>query len=119
MNYEFNLNNQSFEATKTGKKKIETRVETESHPKDQFQSMEKGEIITFDNNETGEKLKSEIIRVTHYRNTVDLLDSESQEQVMSYECSREEAVTSWDIYPGYKETISKHGIWAIEIKLIS
>lgn len=118
MNYYFNLNDRPFEAIKSGKKKIETRIQTEGHPKEEFEKMKPGEQMIFTKKSSGEKMVTEIIKVRHYKNIAELLDSEGQENVMSYDCTREEALVSWDSLKGYKEGIKNYGIWAIEVKPI-
>ena len=117
MNYYFHLNDMPFEAIKSGKKKIETRIQTEDHPKEQFEGMKAGEQIIF-NTDAGENMTTEIIKVRHYPDIATLLDTEGQENVMSYDCSREEALVSWNSLKGYEEGIKKYGIWAIEVKPI-
>ncbi len=118
MSYSFNINDLSFKSLKSGKKKIETRIESESHPKSQFEGMKPGEKIILTNISTKEVMEAEIIRVKHYKDVAELLDKEGQKNVMSYDCSREEALVSWNVYSGYEEGIKKHGIWAIEVKPI-
>lgn len=116
MDYYFNLNDAPFEAIKTGKKKIETRIQTEDHPKSQFEGMENGDRIIFTKQSTEEKMTVKILGVRHYLGIATLLDTEGQENVMSYDCSREEALVSWNKLNGYEEGIKKHGIWAIEVR---
>jgi ASC-1-like (ASCH) protein len=115
MNYYFHLNNGPFKAIKNGKKKIETRIQTEHHPKLQFEGMKPGEKIIF-NTDEGDEMTTEIIKVRHYQDIATLLDEEGQENVMSFDCSREEALVSWNTLTGYEEGIKKFGIWAIEVK---
>lgn len=115
MTYYFHLNDMPFEAIKSGKKKIETRMQTEDHPKSQFEGMKAGEQIEFTKDSTGEKMTVGILGVHHYDDIASLLDNEGQENVMSYDATYDEALVSWNKLNGYEEGIKKFGIWAIKV----
>ena len=116
MNYYFDLNDMPFEAIKNGKKKIETRIQTNDHPKSEFEGMKEEDQIIFTKESTGEKMKARILGVRHYEDIASLLDNEGQENVMSYDTTREKALVSWNTLTGYEDGIKKFGIWAIEIR---
>jgi|SRR3989344_4858606 len=118
MTYYFHLNDIPFEAIRSGRKKIETRIQTENHPKSEFENMKAGEHIEFTKDSTGEKMTVEILGVRRYDDIASLLDNEGQENVMSYDTSREKALVSWNSLAGYEEGIKKYGIWAIEIRML-
>lgn len=115
MNYNLDLNDRPFQALKIGKKKIETRTKV---PQNMiaYEEMRPGDTITFEHEDSKEKMVMEIVRVRHYKNIPDLLDAEGQENVMSYDAPREEAIVSWDKLTGYTKGMKKYGIWAIEVK---
>lgn len=118
MNYYFDLNDMPFDAIKIGKKKIETRIQTDDHPKSEFEGMKEGEQIIFTKESVGEKMTVQILGVRHYEDIASLLNSEGQENVMSYDTTREKALLSWNSLSGYEEGIKKYGIWAIEVRPI-
>ncbi len=115
MNYELDLGDRPFKALKEGRKKIETRTKV-PHNMTPYEEMKTGDKITFEHEETNEKLVMEIVGVRHYNNVSDLLDAEGLENVLSYDAPREEALTNWDKIDGYTEGMKKHGIWGIEVK---
>lgn len=47
-----------------------------------------------------------------------MFDTEGQENCVSYDAPREDAIASYDQLRGYTEGIKQYGIWAIEVKLI-
>jgi len=115
MNYSFDLLDLPFQALKSGKKRIETRTKVPQNMTP-YENMKPGDTIVFEHEITKEKLIMEIVGIRHYKNVAELLDSEGQENVMSYDTSREEAIKSWDKLTGYIEGMRKYGIWAIEVK---
>lgn len=117
MNYNLELNDLPFEAIKSGKKKIETRTKTEHNDFMDYDQMKPGDILTFTKSSTGEKLTTEILGVRHYSDVASMFDAEGQENCMSYDAPRDEAIKSYDKLTGYTEGIKKYGIWAIEIKV--
>lgn len=115
MNYQLNLNNRPFQAIKAGTKKIEGRT-----PKDDtdlcYEKMSPGDFITFNNNQTNEKLTCAVLSITHYPNVRPMLEAEGPENVLSSGGNVEEGIESYNNIGGYKERIGKYGIYAISIK---
>ncbi len=109
MNHDLQLNDMPFNAIKSGKKKIETRTKTPPLMRN-YEEWKAGDTITFTNSANNEVMKVEILGVRHYKDIPDLLDAEGQENVMSYDTTREEAIVSWDKLQGYTEGIKKYGI---------
>lgn len=117
MIYKLELNDLPFEAIKSGRKKIETRTKV-PHNMTSYEEMKKGDQILFTKASSGEEMMVEILGVRHYKDVESLLDEEGQENVMSYETSRDEAVKSWNKLTGYTEGIKKYGIWGIEVRVL-
>ena len=116
MNYELNLNDRPFQAIKAGTKKIEGRA-----PKDgndlRYGKMSPGDFITFNNNQTNEKLTCAVLSITHYPNVRSMLEAEGTQNVLSSGRNIEEGIESYNNLGDYKERIGKYGIYAIGIKL--
>lgn len=117
MNYKLDLIDLPFRALQNGRKKIETRTKVPENMT-LYEEMKKGDTISFEHEDTKEKMTMVIVGVRHYKNVSDLLDAEGQENVMSYDATREDAIASWDKLTGYTEGIKQYGIWAIEMKSI-
>jgi len=116
MNYSLNLNNRAFQAIKAGTKTIENRVPT-SHDKFRYSDLSPGDSIIFTSNESGEKIKVEVVAVRHYKDFRLLLQSEGTEKTLSSGKPINEAVESFNEFSEYRKNIPKYGVYAIEIKL--
>lgn len=119
MKYFLDVNDYPFQAIKSGKKKVETRTFVEEYESPDYRKMKRGDLLTFENNETKEQLSAEILGVRHYKDVAALFDAEGQENCMSYDAPREEAIESYNKLTGYTKGIKEHGIYAIKIKLLA
>ncbi len=115
MNYNLNLNKRPFSAIRAGTKKVEGRVKTS---KDTFlySDLVAGDTITFTNATTGEKMSVDVLGVTLYSNTREMLEVEGVENVLSSGGDIESGVESYNGFGEYRENIPKYGIYAIAVK---
>ncbi len=116
MNYNLDLNDRPFNAIKVGTKKVEGRTPIDSE-KNTYEKMVPGDIITFTNNVTGEKLSCEVLFVHHYDNVRAMLEIEGTKNVLSSGLDIEGGIKSYNSLDGYEKGIKKHGIYAIGVKV--
>ncbi|MBI2590447.1 MAG: hypothetical protein HYW33_00995 [Candidatus Blackburnbacteria bacterium] len=116
MKWFLDVNDRPFNALKSGKKKIETRTFVTVYESPDYRQMKNGDILTFENNQTKERITMEILGVRHYKDVSIMFDAEGQENCMSYDAPREEAIDSYNQLKGYTEGIKKNGIYAIEVR---
>ena len=83
-----------------------------------YDEMKSGDQVEFTRMSDGEKIVVNILGVRHYKGVAEMFDKEGQENCMSYNAPRDEAIASYDLVRGYTEGIKKHGIWAIEVRLL-
>ena len=107
-----------FQAIKSGKKKIETRTFVEEYKSPDYRQMKRGDLLTFENNQTKERIIVEILGVRHYSDVAEMFDAEGQDRCMSYDAPRDEAINSYNRLRGYTAGIKKNGIYAIELRLL-
>jgi len=112
------LNNRPFQAIKEKKKKVEYRTNTKYSAFD-FGLIKAGDIIQFVNEINGDKLEVRVTRVSHYKTTRDLFESEGLANSSLKPESIEVAVERLESFTGYEEGIKLHGIRAIEFELIN
>ena len=106
-----------FRAIKNGTKKVEGRAPDSKENK--YEEMKSGDILVFENEETGEKLKTKILFVNHYPDTKAMLLKEGVKNVLSSEPKTiKHGVESYNSFSNYKENISKFGIYAIGVSPI-
>lgn len=115
MDWNLELNDMPFDAIKSGKKNRETRTKV-SHNMTPYEEMKPGDRIIFTRKTTQEKMSVDILGVRHYPDVASMFDAEGQDNCMSYDAPRNEAITSYDQLKGYTEGIKQYGIWAIEVK---
>lgn len=115
MKYILDLNDRPFRAIKAGTKKIEGRTPT-SWDKTPYDKLQKGDIIHFINNVTGEEMDVVVLFIHHYPNTRIMLETEGVENVLSGEPKTiEHGIESYNSLEDYKEAIGKNGIYAIGV----
>ena len=115
MKISLGLPNRPFNAIKNGTKKVEGRVTTSDTNK--YKDLESGDIITFTNEDTGEIMDVNIKFVHHYKDTRSMLETEGVENVLSGEPKTiEHGIESYNSFKGYKEGITKNGIYAIGVE---
>jgi len=115
MNYSLELNSRAFQAIKNGTKKIEGRVQN-SYDKVDFKDLKKGDMITFENISTKEKMKVKIDEIRHYPNVKAMLEAEGTRNVLSTGGNIKQGIESYNKISEYKKNILKYGIYAIEIQ---
>lgn len=117
MDWHLELNDMPFDAIKRGKKSRETRTKV-PHNMTEYEEMKPGDRIIFTRKSDKEKMVCEILAVRHYPDVASMFDAEGQENCMSYDAPKEEAIASYDQLRGYTDGIKEYGIWAIEVKPI-
>ncbi len=114
--YFLEINDRPFNAINAGTKKIEVRAPTEHNKHVKFMELKQGDAIIFENNETKNRLKAEVIGVRHYKDARSLLESEGTLKTLSSGGNIEQGIKSINSIPGYEESIKLNGVYAIEIK---
>jgi len=113
--FTLHLPERPFRAIQKGTKKVEGRSPDSKDNK--YEKMKPGDVLVFEHEETGEKLKTEILFVHHYSDVKQMLLTESIENVLSSEPKTiEHGVESYNSLTNYKDRIPKFGIYAIGIK---
>ncbi|MBS3083286.1 ASCH domain-containing protein [Candidatus Pacearchaeota archaeon] len=115
MKYSLSLNSRPFESIKSGIKKIEGRVPTGLDKNIQFDKFKAGDIIVFTNNENKKTMKVRVLGIRHYKTIRLMLETEGIKRVLSSQGTIEEGIESYNRLEGYKESVKKYGIYAIEI----
>lgn len=115
--FKLHLPERPFRAIQKGTKKVEGRSPDSKENK--YEKMRPRDILIFEHEETGEKLKTEILFVHHYSDTKSMLMAEGIENVLSSEPKTiEHGIESYNSFIGYKDRILKFGIYAIGVKPI-
>lgn len=117
MDWHLELNDMPFDAIKTGKKTRETRTKV-PHNMTPYEEMKPDDNIIFTRKTDKEKMICEILGVRHYPDVASMFDAEGQDNCMSYDASRDEAIASYDQLRDYTEGIKQYGIWAIEVNTL-
>lgn len=118
MKYTLDINNRPFRAIKAGTKRVEGRTPTR-FDKAPFDKLNPGDLITFINNVSGEKLTVKVTFIHHYPNVRTMLTKEGVENVLSSSPKTiEHGIKSYNSLRGYKEGIKQNGIYAIGLKLL-
>ncbi len=113
--FTLHLPERPFRAIQRGTKKIEGRSPDSKDNK--YEEMKPGDTLFFEHEETGEKLKTEILFIHHYPDVKQMLLTEGVDNVLSSEPKTiERGIESYNSISDYKERISKFGIYAIGIK---
>lgn len=117
MNYFMHLKPRSFNAMCAKIKKIEGRSpHDEKEKQTEYEKMEPGDTILFENTETQELLNTKILFVHHYQNVRSMLETEGTTNVLSSGGTIEEGIKSYHSLGDYEERIKKFGIYAIGIE---
>jgi len=116
MKYELELNPKPFRAIKAGIKTIEVRAST-THNKHLPEELKSGDVISFLECETGEKIDVYVVEIRHYKNVRSLLETEGIDRILSGLGGLEQGIENIESISGYKEAIARGGIYAIEVKL--
>ena len=107
--YHFLINPRAFKAILAGTKKTEVRVSTDMEPFD-YGSLVPGDILRFENTETGEILSAFLVTAKHYKDSEELLENEDIHTTMS---STDDPVIGAErlrSFPGYREDMIKNGV---------
>ncbi|MDE7182530.1 MAG: ASCH domain-containing protein [Clostridia bacterium] len=106
-----NLAPSAFKSIGIGKKTIEMRLYDEKRAK-----LNVGDEIVFENTETHQKIKCNVINLTRYKDFFELY-SNFDKVAIGYKIN--ETANAEDMYAYYSpEQVVKYGVLAIEIKLI-
>lgn len=111
MIYKMNLQDGPFEAINNGTKTIEMRLYDEKR-----QKINVGDIIEFDNDNTSEIIKTEVVKLHLFPNFEELYNNFNK---VAIGYSEDEEANPEDMSQYYKnEDIEKYGVVGIEIKKI-
>ena len=112
MIHKMNLAPSPFKYISLGKKTVEMRLYDEKRSK-----INIGDEIEFENIDTHQKIKCEVINLTRYKDFFELY-SNFDKTTIGYD--KNETANAEDMYAYYSpEQIKKYGVLAIEIKLIT
>lgn len=117
MHYQTDLNDRPFQAILNGSKKVEGRTITswEMLP---LKNLKVGDLITFINNSSNEKLTVKVRFIHHYTNVKTMLEQEKIEDVLSsFPKTIKAGVASYNSITEYKDAIPKYGIYAIGVEV--
>lgn len=106
-----NLQDSPYKAIKEAKKTIEMRLYDEKRS-----IIEVGDIIIFDNKNTSETLKCEVVELLRYKDFVELYSHHSNEE-LGYENGVKPNPNDMSQYYS-KDKIDKYGVLGIRIRLI-
>ena len=112
--YRFLINPRAFKAILAGTKKTEVRVSTDLEPFD-YSSLVQGDILLFENTETGEELTASLVIAKHYSDAESLLSSEDIHTTMSSTTDPVIGAERLRSFPGYREGMIKNGVWALHL----
>lgn len=112
--YHFLLNPRAFRAILSGTKKTEVRVSTEQEPFD-YASLVPGDILCFENTDTGERLTASLVHAVHYKDAETLLESEDIHTTMSSTADPVIGAERLRSFPGYREGMIANGVWALHL----
>ena len=112
--YHFLLNPRAFRAILAGTKKTEVRVSTEQEPFD-YASLVSGDILCFENTDTGEKLTAALVSAVHYKDAEALLEHEDIHTTLSSTSDPVLGAERLRSFPGYREGMIKNGVWALHL----
>jgi ASC-1-like (ASCH) protein len=108
-----------FNAIKVGLKDVETRANSDLRPFD-YSKIKVSDKIVFVNEQTGENLLTSVKRITHYKDSKTLLETEGTKGIVSKgETDIQYGIDLLNSFPGYKKGIEKYGIFAIGVKIIN
>lgn len=110
------IRDRPFQAIIKGTKTVEIRAnKIESNVN--YRLLAIGDAILFTNEETNEVIKCAITRKVHYKSVRELLINEGTSTTLSSTNCIEKGIKSIESIGNYKKTISKRGVFAIEIAL--
>ena len=112
-----NLRNRPFQAIINGQKRIEIRP-NKNKGRVNYSNLANGDIIVFKNEKTKREISCIVKRKSLYKSIYELLISEGTHRTLSSTNSIEIGIRSVESIENYKEIISKHGVYAIEIELL-
>lgn len=114
MKYKLSLNDKAFNAIINKTKKVEIRANTKNH---NYSNLKKGDIIEFVNSKE-DKIVCKVIDINHYSTVEELFMLEGTRYTSSSTNDLNEAIEKINALPGYKEEISKSGVYAIHIEYL-
>ncbi len=104
-----------FEAIKEGIKKIEGRIAT-----DKYGNLKRGDVVIFVNKNSGEEIRTVVIRTAKYEDFDKLVDNEDVSKLIPGEDKESAKIIYKGLYQGNdEELIRQHGVIAIELKLLN
>jgi ASC-1-like (ASCH) protein len=106
-----------FDAIKNGQKSIEVRTNTAQIPFD-FNLVKVGDKINFVNEQTGETLLTEVKNISKYDSAKEYLEKVGFAHSSSKPKTMEEAISAIESHTGYKEGITRYGLFAFTISLL-
>jgi ASC-1-like (ASCH) protein len=106
-----------FGAIKSGKKTIEIRANSNKRPFD-YSIIKANHKLRFINESSGETIDTKVIRVTHYLNVKTLFENEGTQATLSVPWTVDQGIELIHSFPGYKESIVKYGVYAIEVEVM-
>ncbi|MBQ8994807.1 MAG: hypothetical protein IJ091_03230 [Oscillospiraceae bacterium] len=113
--YHFLLNPRAFRAILAGTKTTEVRVSTEEEPF-RYEDILSGDVLCFENTETGEQLSAVVCSTHHYPDSETLLQHEDITITMSSTNDPVIGAERLRSFPGYREGMLKNGVWAIRLR---
>lgn len=111
-----NINDRAFNAIKNGTKKIEIRVNKINSVND-YSNIKENEMIEFTNT-IGDKIICKVIKNKWYKSIEELLTIEGTQYTLSSTNDFEKGVASINRIDGYKEVISKNGVFSIHLEYL-
>ena len=112
MTVDFLLNPRAFQAMLNGTKTTEVRVSTKEEPF-AYETLQPGDILRFENTDTGEKLTVRLLSTQHYPDAEALLASEDITVTMSSTNDPVLGAERLRSFPGYREGMIQNGVWAL------
>ena len=102
------INKDTFDFIKSGKKKIETRASTSK-----YQKIKAGDILVLSC--AGKKLEKKVEKVFHFASIKKLLKKYTPNQINPTLHSKKELTDKYYSFPNYKEKIKRFGLIAFEL----
>ena len=114
-----NLYERPFNAIRDEKKTVEIRANKNIFSGNSVNLIEKGDFIIFKKVGAEEKLKCTVERKTLYKTIRELLETEGTQHSLSSTNDIDEGIKPIESIDNYKELISKNGVFAIKIRILS
>ena len=102
------INKETFDFIRSGKKKIETRAGSVK-----YQKIKAGDVLVLSC--AGERFEKRIKKVSHFKSIKDILKKYTPSQINPATKTEKELTGVYYSYPNYKEKIKKFGLLAFEL----